>query len=456
MAKATDVFQAAAVCDPDLALSTGHEWYVDLSAYRGGNVAQQILRSIKSRDAAAAIGLIARSDAYAKLLLTGLRGSGKTTELNQLAGLLQTEGYVPIHISGVRELNLEQLTHTELLMSLIWALQDLAQEASPPGPYRLHIRSGADDDLNLAIAEVLFEAKDKASAEVKLESEFGLKAEIPFFVRVQAALKSVLASSSEESRTVKARIFQRTRGFLDALNGILDEVQDDLRAQGSKGLVFVVDELDRIPPRMAEGFPDLTIAEFLFDLQSADLKAPRAHVVYTFPSQLLVKLNLGRSWAERPLIIPAVRIHERSGEPTPARAVLRDLVAARVDLAQVFVRPDDLMGLVDFSGGYARDVLRLVRLAANRTDTRIGPDEILMARRSLVSQYSFLVPPALLPRLADVDRAKALPPSPEYSELLERNLVLTYWNDEEWADLHPAARETAAYSAYVPGPSSTG
>lgn len=446
MPKAATVFEAAAVCDPDLALEADDPRYVDLSPHRGTDVVQQLYRAIRVKEEAVTKGIITRDQGFAKLLLTGLRGAGKTTELNHLGGLLKREGYFPLLISGVRELDLERLTHTELLLSLLWALQD----APPSGAFRVNVPRRADEELNLALASTIIEAKDKETAEVKLQAEFGVTAAIPFFLKVKTALRSMLAASTERSRTVKARLFQRTSTFVITLNHILDEVQADLRRQGCKGLVFLVDELDRIPPRKAEDFPDLTVPQLLFDLQSADLKAPRVHVLYTFPSQLLVSVNLGKSWSERPLIIPAVKILDRasSEQHTLGCDALASLIGFRVDVSRVFDPPNGLRELIRFSGGYARDLLRLVKYAANRTDTVIGPAEIRGAKQDLIAEYDRLVTTPLLERLARVARERRLPPDPEFAELLERNLVLTYWNDEEWAEVHPAVLETPGYRAY--------
>lgn len=447
MPRASNVFEAAAVCEPDLALEAGHEWYVDLSPFRGTNVVRRIHRAIKSKETAVATGLPLGDQGFARQLLTGLRGSGKTTELNQLGGALAGDGYFPVLISGVRELNLEQLTSIELLMSFVWSLHD----APPVGTFHLNLPRRAVEDLSLSIASVLVEATDREQAEVKLSAEVGLSASIPLYVKVKTALKSMLAVSTEQSRTVKAKIVQRASTFITTLNRIIDDVQADLQHQGCKGLVYLVDELDRLPPRTAEGYEKLTVAEVLFDLQASELKAPHAHIVYTFPSQLFVSVNLGRSWSERPLLIPAVKIaHKGGGEYEPGRDALGHLIEARVEVDRVLQSRDLLVELVRFSGGYPRDLLRLVRYAANRTDTMIGPAEVTGARRDLIAEYDRLVAPSLLAPLTAVERERRVPPDPAYGELLERNLVLTYWNDEEWADLHPAVRETPGYRAHTP------
>jgi hypothetical protein len=149
-------------------------------------------------------------------------GKGKTTELRQLAGVLASDGYYPVQLSGVRELNLEQLTVIELLMSFLWVVQDAqvqqngrerrGTQASPgqaDPAFTIEVPSRADQELNLALASVLVEDRDRASAELKLQTEFGAEAGLPFFVKVKAALKSMMSASTERARTVRAEIIPR-------------------------------------------------------------------------------------------------------------------------------------------------------------------------------------------------------------------------------------------------------
>jgi hypothetical protein len=56
MSKATTVYEAAAVCDPDLALDADDDRYVDLSPHRGTNVVQQLYRAIRVKEEAVAKG----------------------------------------------------------------------------------------------------------------------------------------------------------------------------------------------------------------------------------------------------------------------------------------------------------------------------------------------------------------------------------------------------------------
>ena len=141
MPRAANVFEAAAVCEPDLPLEAGHEWYVDLSPVRATNVVRRIHRAIKGKEAAVATGLPLGDRGSFRQLLTGLRGTGKTTELNQLSEALAEDGYFPVLISGVREVNLEQLTSIELLMAFVWTLHDVPAVADfasdyQPAPWR--------------------------------------------------------------------------------------------------------------------------------------------------------------------------------------------------------------------------------------------------------------------------------------------------------------------------------
>jgi hypothetical protein len=130
---------------------------------------------------------------------------------------------------------------------------------------------------------------------------------------------------------------------------------------------------------------------------------------------------------------------------------LFDLVQRRLkDLPRLF-GPDldqTLMPLIHASGGYPRDLLRLVRQIL--IDGRQFPCTPHVAARildELTQQYGFVVRGTNLPLLERIATTHALPQDDAeqvaaFGRLLERWLVLAYRNGEEWYDLHPLVRRT--------------
>jgi hypothetical protein len=84
---AISIPKAFAAAAPDEALPSGDPRYVELSSCRGGeNIVEDLARQI-----------IWTTEGYLKLLLTGHRGCGKTTELYRLKSGLEEAGYFVLY-----------------------------------------------------------------------------------------------------------------------------------------------------------------------------------------------------------------------------------------------------------------------------------------------------------------------------------------------------------------------
>jgi hypothetical protein len=154
-----------------------------------------------------------------------------------------------------------------------------------------------------------------------------------------------------------------------------------------------------------------------------------------------------------------VKIAEQDGTPYPVGVEkLVDLVQRRVrDLARVFGDDLDatLLPILHASGGYPRDLLRMVRQLL--IDARAFPVEAADAARvidELSQQYAFVVRGTNLPLLEQIATTHALPQEDAeqvaaFGRLLERWLVLAYRNGEEWYDLHPLVRRAPIVRAHL-------
>ena len=96
------VEEAYNLVNPDVPLERGEAdpRYVDLNAVRGGDdfaalIARHILLSDRSS-----------SPAFTKLLFSGHRGCGKTTELFRLKRKLEEEGYFVVYFDVEQELDI--------------------------------------------------------------------------------------------------------------------------------------------------------------------------------------------------------------------------------------------------------------------------------------------------------------------------------------------------------------
>jgi hypothetical protein len=99
----TDAYVAV---NPDEALPSGDERYVPLDAVRGiRNVAQSLTALIKAGEEAFRTGM---SNDYARFLVTGHSGCGKTTELYRLQDLLMQAGFAVVYFDAGIEFDLQK------------------------------------------------------------------------------------------------------------------------------------------------------------------------------------------------------------------------------------------------------------------------------------------------------------------------------------------------------------
>ena len=223
------------------------------------------------------------------------------------------------------------------------------------------------------------------------------------------------------------------------LNGLIDGLQIQLRDRGKKGLVILVDSLDRIVLNSLPG--GRTSHSEVFIDHADHLKAPRCHMVYTVPISLYFNQNLSSSYPADPILLPMIKVTERGG--APCRAALTQMAEAvrrRLDTGVLFEREEDVMDLCTASGGHLRDLMLLLRTAIISADERITPEHTRRAIVNLGTQYDRLVRDADLPKLVEVHRDRRLPTDPEYAHLPYHLLVLEYRNGEPWADVHPAVQ----------------
>ncbi len=233
---ARNLAQTYNAVNPDLALQPGDSRYVDFAPWRGGeNIADIITRRIVRANAA-------EPRQHLKPLVAGHRGCGKSTELLLLRDRLETEGYFVVYFDAALELDMNDVDYTDILLVTMHKLVEQARES----PFQLKLDERRLDDLAMRLARMTIEATERQDAEIKLETEFRVKPEIPFFVKMMTAIQGVIKSGSTYKKQFLREVKQRPTQFLEDLNDLIDHLQIQLRDHGMKGLVIIIDSLDRI------------------------------------------------------------------------------------------------------------------------------------------------------------------------------------------------------------------
>lgn len=434
--RATNITETYNAVNPEQPLLPGDPRYVDCAPWRGDEhivnmIAQRIIRA----DAAKPVQ-------YLKQLLAGHRGCGKSTELLLLKEKLEQAGYFVVYFDAALEIDVNDVDYADILLSMMRQL-DLQVRESNLG---LKLDVARLDDLALRLAKVTLEKEERSVVENTLETEFRAEPQIPFFAKMMAAVRGFITSGSTFKKQLRVEIQQRTSQFLEDLNDLIDKLQLLLRDRGKKGLVMVIDSLDRIIPHPLDEKGLRTTHSAIY-LEHADhLKAPHCHVIYTLPISIYFNENLSKAYPDLPHMLPMIKIREENGRICAAGLdAMRRVVVQRVQIESVFENEKSVDKLCLASGGHVRDLMHLMRYACDYSDKQISSLAADKAIRALVREYDRLVKDADLPRLVQVHREKRLPSDAEFALLPYHLIVLEYQNGERWADLHPAVQETRKF-----------
>lgn len=430
---ATDLAGAYNAVNPDQSLHPGDPRYVDFAPWRGE---EQIVDMIAQPIIWAGQG---RPVQHVKQLLTGHRGCGKTTELLRLKERLENEGYFVVYFDSELEVDMNDVDYADILLATLHQLDAQVRESK----LGFTLNSARLEDLAMRLAKVTIEKEDRQEVETALETEFRLEPQIPFFARMMAAVRGFIKDNTTYKKQLRLEVQQRTAQFLEDLNDLIDQLQQQLRERGKKGLVVIIDSLDRIIPRSLDEKGRRTSHTAIYLEHAEHLKAPRCHIVYTVPISLVFNENLTHAFSYTTL--PMIKVREQDGSVCrEGLAAMRKAIALRVD-ETLFDERNSIDKLCRACGGHIRDLMNLLRFACTYSDEKITASAVDRAIRALVRQYDRLVKDADLPRLATVHREKRLPGDPEYALLPYHLIVLEYQNHDRWADVHPAIQETRKF-----------
>jgi len=433
---ATNITETYNAVNPEQPLAPGDPRYVDCAKWRGDEhivnmIAQRIIRAEAAKPVQ-----------HLKQLLAGHRGCGKSTELLLLKDRLEKEGFFVVYFDALLEIDMNDADYADILLAMMRQLDVQVRQSG----LSLKLDEARLDDLAMRLAKVTLEKEDRSTVENTLETEFRVEPQIPFFAKVMAAVRGFITSGSTYKKQLRVEIQQRTAQFLEDVNDLIDKLQQQLRERGRKGLVIIIDSLDRIIPQPLDETGRRTTHSAIY-LEHADhLKAPHCHAIYTVPISIYFNENLSKVYPDLPLMLPMIKIREENGRIcNGGLGALHRVIAQRVQINSVFENEKSIDKLCLASGGHVRDLMHLIRYACDYSLEKITPLAVDKAIRALVREYDRLVKDADLPRLVRIHREKRLPSDAEYALLPYHLIVLEYQNGERWADVHPAVQETRKF-----------
>lgn len=421
-------------CNPSKTLKIENredqQYYIDFSSVRGGNVIQRLRRTI-----------INQPDESTCQLITGHIGCGKSTELFRLKNELERQGFHVVYFESSADLDMADVDVSDILLAITRQVSASLE--------KVNIRLKPSYFVNL-----FNEIADFLQTPIQPEFEFSLPLGI-----------GKVTAKTKDSPKLRSQLRQylepRTSGILEAINEqVLERAKEDLKGQGYKGLVVIVDNLDRVdisPKASGRSQP-----EYLFIDRGEQLKKLNCHLVYTIPLVLIFSNELStltNRFGVKPIILPMVTVKNREGSyNSEGMRLLRQMVLARAfpwldeaerlsRIYEVFDSDKTLDRLCRVSGGHVRNLLVLLYSCLQEDDPPIQQDCLEMVireyRDDLVSAISDSEWTLLLQVLQQRDNVKG---EDEYQILLRSMFLFEYRDmDGRWFDINPAIAESKKF-----------
>jgi len=390
--------------DPSKALEGGSAFYVE----REDNPTEDL------------ITFLSEMDNPVKVLYSGHKGSGKSTELNRLSlDKRITDKFIVVDFSVADELDIFNVKYIDLLFSIGARIFQNTLNLGKKFERKLLTR------LNnwFATSKIT-----EIETEIGKEKSRNLGAGISLhFVNLMGSLK--LGDSRRER--IRAVIEPQLKNLLDIINSIIDASEITV----GKKILICIDDLDKLEPGPSEE---------LFYEHGTVLALPRCSIIYTIPIGTVCSPKFGKlsRLFQESYTLPNVTIHDNSESREKREEgfmIMRKMVERRAKLN--LFDAEALGEVTRLSGGVFRELSRLVRNSAVKAvyskGDKIKIENVQRAASDIRNDYRRLLTEDQLTRLRTFYEHRVLEASERFQDLLQNLSLLEYRNHENWCDVNP-------------------
>ncbi len=361
-------------------------------------------------------------------LFSGFRGTGKSTELRRLSRELRRAGHLVVLCDMEDYLNLSMpVDVSDFLIAVAGAFGEKLKEPDLLGedPSRL---SYWDRFKSFYDTKVKFEELNIGG--VKL----GLKEDPDFKQRIQERMRGHLGALVVDVRDFMAECVLKLRQ----------------RHGDEKKIILLLDSIEHLRGTSRNAGEVHSSLENLFSGHPDKLRFRSMHVVYTVPPWLKVRAPGMEGEFDGGELLPCLKVRDRDGSPFRAGIdALTEVLKKRGDWQRLLENRERLERIILASGGYLRDLFRIVqsllRLTAQRGRLPADDEIISLGIADVRNDYLPISreDAGWLAQMMKTHRAE-LPTADSLADLarfFDTHLVLCYRNGEEWFDVHPLVQE---------------
>ncbi|MEG4534075.1 ATP-binding protein [Microcoleus sp. D2_18a_D3] len=444
-------------CNPSHSLILGNaedqRYYIDFAEVRGGKVINILKRTITR---------LARDKPTCQLF-TGHIGCGKSTELSRLQKELTDEGFHVVYFESTQDLDEMDLDLTDIMLAIARRVtQSLEEGKISLQPQRF--KEFLKNSWNFLQTPVTLEAEGELfGSKYKGHTDGNLEVSLPLGI---AKITAKTKSDPDLRSKLRQYMEPQANKMLELINQeIIDVAINQLKQRGKKGLVVIVDNLDRIVSQSnASG---RLLPEYIFIDRGDQLRKLNCHLVYTLPLGLIfgnesaiLKNRLGGG--VDPQVLPMVPVKNRDGsECVEGMNLLRRMVMSRAFpnvspekyitlIAEVFDSPETLDELCRVSGGHLRNLMGILFGCLQQDDPPISQNVLKSVIRSARDTLIRGIDNDEWELLFKVVKEQSINGDKEYQDLLRNLWVFEYVDDTQgnWFALNPLLMETDKFKRW--------
>ncbi|MCC5667581.1 KAP family NTPase [Nostoc sp. CHAB 5784] len=427
-------------CNPSRPLIIGNasdrRYYIDFAAVRGGKIIEALQRTIAKIS----------PDVPTCQLFTGHLGCGKSTELLRLKAELEVQQFHVVYFESTHVLEMADVDVTDILLAIA------GQVSQSLEAMKIRLKPTYFTKLFGELVDFL-----------QTPIDLGVEAELSVGIgKITAKTKE----SPQLRRRLRDYLEPRTANILQSINQeLLERANKELKTRGKKGLVVIVDNLDRVAIRPLPS--GRSLPEYLFIERGEQLRKLNCHVVYTIPLALTfsndsaeLQHRLGGGVA--PKVLPMIPVRLRSGEIfTQGLAMMQQMVLAR---AFPDILPSDRLGLITevfdsletldrlclISGGHVRDLLGLLFDCLREQDPPFERDCVELVIQRQRDYRANAIDPHEWELIFQVVQQQRVRGDIQYHALLRSLFVFEYRDHQgAWFAVNPVLAETEKFKSWL-------
>jgi len=394
MKKATNLNEVDFALDFNSPVAPEHPFFVDFSTVRGDFQEKVVYKSlnVNLRD----FSFDEKLNPLNKnlLFISGMRGSGKTSELRKYFTTLDKPNcFFCVFCNLDEELNLSNIEYMDIL---IFQLQKLIERAREK---KLRLSSTVIQSLQSWFHETIKEANSKLKAEGSAEIQ--VKASTPgilSFFKIATALKAAVSSAEESSLTVRNILKNNFVNFSRKFNEFVEEVNREIRKKNlGREVLFIVDGLEKAM--------SIELRKKIIMEETNRLQQIRAYTMFTLPIELMKEQEYLKQFSTV-ISFPFVKLQKKDNAYIDAALEkFKEFVYKRID-ETLFDKGETVIEAIKFCGGSPRELLRILKMANWLTDETKGiidNESVKKAIQKLAEQSSKFITDAHIAKLKLID-----------------------------------------------------